>query len=81
MKSLTNESLSSFLFLFLSYDVFIVLSDVLESIWRLSLLDFKRTQALCGSEIRESNTDDRISCIRTNGYLIRMTLRQRRTNQ
>ncbi|CAF3340230.1 unnamed protein product [Rotaria sp. Silwood1] len=62
-------------------DIFIVLSDGLESVWRLSLPSFKRIQTLCGSEIRECNSDDRISCIRTNGYLIGMTLRQRTTYQ
>jgi len=68
-------------FVFFSNDLFIVLSDGLESIWRLSLPNFKRIQTLSGSEIRESNTDDRISCIRTNGHLIGMTLRQHNTNQ
>ncbi|CAF4973434.1 unnamed protein product, partial [Rotaria sp. Silwood1] len=62
-------------------DIFIVLSDGLESVWRLSLPSFKRIQTLSGSEIRECNSDDRISCIRTNGYLIGMTLRQRTTYQ
>ncbi|CAF3259444.1 unnamed protein product [Rotaria socialis] len=62
-------------------DVFIVLSDGLESVWRLSLPSFKRIQTLSGSEIRESNSDDRISCIRTNGYSVGMTLRQRTTCQ
>ena len=64
-----------------STDLFIVLSDGLESIWRLSLPNFKRIQTLSGSEIRESDTDDRISCIRTNGYVIGMTLRQHKTYQ
>jgi hypothetical protein len=66
---------------FFSNDLFVVLSDGLESIWRLSLPNFKRIQTLSGSEIRESNTDDRISCIRTNGHLIGMTLRQHKTYQ
>jgi hypothetical protein len=59
----------------------VVLSDGLESIWRVSLPNFKRTQTLSGSEVRESNADDRISCIRTNGHSIGMTLRQRKSNQ
>jgi hypothetical protein len=59
----------------------VVLSDGLESIWRISLPNFKRIQTLSGSEIRESNADDRISCIRTNGQTIGMTLRQRNTYQ
>ncbi|CAF0919573.1 unnamed protein product [Adineta steineri] len=62
-------------------DLFIVLSDGLESVWRLSLPKFQRIQTLSGSEIRESNSDDRISCIRTNGHSIGMTIRQRITNQ
>jgi hypothetical protein len=66
---------------FFSNDLFVVLSDGLESIWRLSLPNFKRIQTLSGSEIRESNADDRISCIRTNGQLIGMTLRQHNTYQ
>jgi hypothetical protein len=68
-------------FIYFSNDLFVVLSDGLEAIWRLSLPTFKRIQTLSGSEIRESNADDRISCIRTNGYLIGMTLRQRNTYQ
>ena len=62
-------------------DLFLVLSDGLESIWRVSLPDFQRIQTYSGSEIRESNADDRISCIRTNGLSIAMALRQRRTFQ
>jgi len=62
-------------------DLFVVLSDGLESIWRLSLPTFKRRQILSGSEVRESDADDRISCIRTNGVSIGMTLRQRNTYQ
>ncbi|UJR27947.1 hypothetical protein I4U23_009206 [Adineta vaga] len=62
-------------------DLFVVLSDGLESIWRLSLPTFERKQTLSGSEIRESDVDDRISCIRTNGHLIGMTFRQRTTYQ
>ncbi|CAF0754248.1 unnamed protein product [Adineta steineri] len=69
------------LFLYLSNELFVVLSDGLESIWRLSLPNFERIQTLSGSEIRETNVDDRISCIRTNGYSIGMTLRQRKTYQ
>lgn len=57
------------------------MSDGLESIWRISLPSFKRTQTLSGSEIRESNADDRISCIRTNGHSIAMAFRQRTTQQ
>ena len=64
-----------------SHDLFVVLSDGLESIWRLSLPNFQRTQTLSGSVIRESDADDRISCIRTNGRLIGMTLRQHQTYQ
>jgi hypothetical protein len=74
----TSISILNFLF---RNDLFIVLSDGLESVWRLSLPNFQRTQTLSGNEIRESNSDDRISCIRTNGYSIGMTLRQRNTNQ
>lgn len=58
-----------------------MLSDGLESIWRLSLPSFERTLTLSGSEIRQSDVDDRISCIRTNGQVIGMTLRQRTTFQ
>ena len=79
-KRKTKDVFHQTFFVF-SSDLFVVLSDGLESVWRLSLPTFERTQTLSGSDIREDNTDDRISCIRTNGYSIGMTLRQQRTNQ